>query len=306
MLAQLRKPILTWLIVAGLITSGVVLFTFTPASHTAVSQQAELFIQKEANPNTLSVGAELTYRLRIRNLGPSDATGVIVTDTLPANVNFVSTSSGCLHSARTVTCKIGNMRNGESAVRLIRVRPTAPGKISNTATVRANEADPKPANNTDTAVSNAQGTPGTLGSLPPDPGDAGKQTLAGIDSDGDGVRDDIQRYIALTYPNSAKTRAALTQLSKALQQSLLDATDKQASVTNAIDQSKAITCLSYIHGNENARIIFNEIRAQIINTHERLVALVTSDSKLGGQSFPAANPSDRKFTCVFDPDTMEN
>src|SRR5216683_231714 len=37
--------------------------------------------------------------------------------------------------------------------------------------------------------------------LPPDPGAAGKATLQGIDSDGDGVRDDIQRYIALTYPN---------------------------------------------------------------------------------------------------------
>ena len=45
--------------------------------------------------------------------------------------------------------------------------------------------------------------------LPPDPGEAGKATLEGIDSDQDGIRDDIQRYIALTYPDSQKTRAAL-------------------------------------------------------------------------------------------------
>ncbi|MCF6156788.1 MAG: hypothetical protein E3K36_16465 [Candidatus Brocadia sp.] len=31
--------------------------------------------------------------------------------------------------------------------------------------------------------------------LPPDPGKAGKETLLGIDTDGDGVRDDIQRRI---------------------------------------------------------------------------------------------------------------
>jgi hypothetical protein len=31
--------------------------------------------------------------------------------------------------------------------------------------------------------------------LPPDPGAAGKETIEGIDSDGDGVRDDIQRWI---------------------------------------------------------------------------------------------------------------
>ncbi|MDX8380534.1 MAG: hypothetical protein R8M14_00305 [Ghiorsea sp.] len=34
--------------------------------------------------------------------------------------------------------------------------------------------------------------------LPPDPGAAGRGTLAGIDSDNDGVRDDVQRWIALT------------------------------------------------------------------------------------------------------------
>lgn len=95
---------------------------------------------------------ELTYRLRIRNLGPSGATGVIVAATLPANVNFVSASSSCSRSSSTVTCKIGNISDGESAVRLIRVRPTAAGGFSNTATVTASEIDPDPANNTVTTV----------------------------------------------------------------------------------------------------------------------------------------------------------
>jgi hypothetical protein len=53
--------------------------------------------------------------------------------------------------------------------------------------------------------------PGPGGGLPPDPGEAGKATIEGIDSDQDGLRDDIQRYIALTYPDSEKTREALRQ-----------------------------------------------------------------------------------------------
>jgi len=53
--------------------------------------------------------------------------------------------------------------------------------------------------------------------LPPDPGAAGKLTLSGIDSDNDGVRDDVQRWIVMTYPNSQKTRAALTQRTKVMQ-----------------------------------------------------------------------------------------
>jgi len=50
----------------------------------------------------------------------------------------------------------GNIRNGESAVRVIRVRPTAPGKFSNTATVTGNETDPNPRNNTATTVTTAR------------------------------------------------------------------------------------------------------------------------------------------------------
>jgi uncharacterized repeat protein (TIGR01451 family) len=117
-----------------------------------VSGEADLSIVMTDSPDPVKVGGELTYRLRVRNLGPSNATDVIVTDTLPANVNFVSASSGCSRSGSIVTCEIGNMSDGESAVRLIRVRPTAPGGFSNTATVTANETDPDPTNNTVTTV----------------------------------------------------------------------------------------------------------------------------------------------------------
>ena len=48
----------------------------------------------------------------------------------------------------------------------------------------------------------------TSDTLPPDPGKAGKQTLMGVDSDGDGLRDDIQRYIYLTYPGKTNVQGA--------------------------------------------------------------------------------------------------
>jgi uncharacterized repeat protein (TIGR01451 family) len=134
------------------VSSGKFTGTMTPIIGELVVA-ADLSITKVDSPDPVrKVGDELTYRLRVRNLGPSDATGVVVTDTLPANVNFVSASSGCSRSGRTVTCKIGNMRDGETAVRLIRVRPTTAGKLSNTATVTANEPDSRPRNNTATAV----------------------------------------------------------------------------------------------------------------------------------------------------------
>lgn len=47
--------------------------------------------------------------------------------------------------------------------------------------------------------------------LPPDPGEAGNRTVIGIDSNGNGIRDDVEVAIFREYPNSAKTRAALLQ-----------------------------------------------------------------------------------------------
>ena len=53
--------------------------------------------------------------------------------------------------------------------------------------------------------------------LPPDPGEAGKQTLEGIDSDNDDLRDDVQREIMFLAPESEKLRMALGQEAKIAQ-----------------------------------------------------------------------------------------
>lgn len=50
--------------------------------------------------------------------------------------------------------------------------------------------------------------------LPPDPGEVGKQTLEGIDSDNDGVRDDLQREIVFMYPERDEVRRVLRAMVK--------------------------------------------------------------------------------------------
>jgi hypothetical protein len=54
--------------------------------------------------------------------------------------------------------------------------------------------------------------------IPPDPGEAGKQTLAGIDSDNDGVRDDLEREIVFMYPGNDQVRRVLRAMVKQEQQ----------------------------------------------------------------------------------------
>ncbi len=53
--------------------------------------------------------------------------------------------------------------------------------------------------------------------LPPDPGANADKTIAGVDANNNGIRDDVELAIFKAYPDSAKTRAALLQYALTLQ-----------------------------------------------------------------------------------------
>jgi hypothetical protein len=138
--------------------------------------------------------------------------------------------------------------------------------------------------------------------LPPDPGEEGKLTLLGVDSDGDGVRDDIQRYIYFTYPDEEKLRLGLTYYAKEFQGGLADADDREASYNHAINMARHGECLCYIKG-EGAINIRRALRAEILNTRERSIAYITySDNHLGGRVIRGAPLNEWKDSCSFDVD----
>lgn len=122
--------------------------------------------------------------------------------------------------------------------------------------------------------------------LPPDPAEEGKQTLEGIDLDGDGLRDDVQRHIVLTYPNSAQTRAALIQISKAKLAALLNANSESKSVRHSNEFAAGAACLHAIIGDfDQSRKIRKELTAKILNTRERVLAHIRYNDQLGGHVF---------------------
>jgi hypothetical protein len=85
--------------------------------------------------------------------------------------------------------------------------------------------------------------------IPPDPGTAGKATLEGIDSDNDGLRDDVQREIMFLAPQSEKLRMALGQYAKAEQvfasQANLDNQQNYSSVEKSFD---GLSCIDALQG----------------------------------------------------------
>ena len=147
--------------------------------------------------------------------------------------------------------------------------------------------------------------PPTTPTLPPDPGEAGQATVEGVDSDRDGLRDDIQRYVELTHSDSAKTRAALTQFARVGQQFLLDANNEQASIGNAREEGRARACLYYVRPSD-ATTLESELLSLIVNTDARHRAYLEADAHLGGQVFTIYRPEEMKSQCAFDPDRLPN
>jgi uncharacterized repeat protein (TIGR01451 family)/gliding motility-associated-like protein len=58
-----------------------------------VVEQADLRIQIKGTPASVFVGDEITYTIEVKNSGPNTATGVEIKATLPAGLQFVSSSS---------------------------------------------------------------------------------------------------------------------------------------------------------------------------------------------------------------------
>ncbi len=120
-----------------------------PPLFTQVIVRTDLAISKTDAADPTLLGNPLTYTLAITNYGPSNATGVVVTDTLPATVSLVSAQStlGNCSGTGPVTCTLGAMNRGSTATVTIVVNPLQTGLLSNSANVAGNQTDPTAANN---------------------------------------------------------------------------------------------------------------------------------------------------------------
>jgi uncharacterized repeat protein (TIGR01451 family) len=98
-------------------------------------------------PTSVTLGSNLTESFKVTNNGTAGATGVTLTDTLPAGVQFVLATGGITPVNGVVTFSLGSLAPGASASVTIVVTPTAAGALSDTAIVGMDQSDPTAADN---------------------------------------------------------------------------------------------------------------------------------------------------------------
>ena len=144
--------------------------------------EADLTLFK-SGVNQIERGNNLLYTVTAVNYGPDTATGIIITDVLPAGLTFNAALSDieCSAIGSTVTCDVGTLAayssNSYWIVATVTNAVACDSVVQNNADISASTNDPNPGNNQSSTVS----TTVTCTSVP--------ECSDGIDNDGDGAVD---------------------------------------------------------------------------------------------------------------------
>jgi uncharacterized repeat protein (TIGR01451 family) len=124
---------------------------------------ADLVIVK-TGPVSVNLGSTFSYTLSVDNIGPSSANNVVVTDVLPAGVQFVSAAAsvGTYNVVgSTVSWNLGTVAVADPVRTLlvtVKVLPTTGATLVNNASVTSSTADPNGANNLSITTTQVIGT----------------------------------------------------------------------------------------------------------------------------------------------------
>jgi uncharacterized repeat protein (TIGR01451 family) len=124
--------------------------------------QADVQVSKTVDNAAPAVSTNVTFTISAHNAGPANATGVVLTDLLPAGLTYVSDTGAGAYASGTGLWTIGALANGATATLQIVATVTSPSAITNTASkTNENESDSNTTNDSSSVTLNG----GTLADL---------------------------------------------------------------------------------------------------------------------------------------------
>ena len=151
--------------------------------------------------------------------------------------------------------------------------------------------------------------------LPPEPDPTiNNATLLGVDSNNNGVRDDVERWIVKQFVNAPKVAIEVKfQIVRAYQKVIENpgnAHETYKVLDAALDCESAFVVDIYAkilhlpHIPELDVINLKHFKSKFLNTRERIQAFLQHDLALSGGGYDSTSINDLKSKCNFDVDTL--
>ncbi|MBN1908033.1 MAG: DUF11 domain-containing protein [Deltaproteobacteria bacterium] len=115
---------------------------------------ADIAVNKSASSRKVKLNEQVVFTVEVKNNGPDNATGIVVSDILPAGLTYVSHQAAKgSYDQETGQWTLGALDNGESSTLTLTITAVQKGRITNSAVKTASTpADPNTGNDTDSSV----------------------------------------------------------------------------------------------------------------------------------------------------------
>ena len=132
-------------------TCTTVIFQNQQNSSSSSASSMDLSITKTANPSVVSVGSTTVFTITVYNSGPTSAQNVVVNDSLPSGLSFVSAvvTTGNFSGSQW---NIGTLQSGGSATLQMTATMNVSNSVTNTATVTSTTQESNYGNNSASAT----------------------------------------------------------------------------------------------------------------------------------------------------------
>jgi hypothetical protein len=151
--------------------------------------------------------------------------------------------------------------------------------------------------------------PAYLANLPPHPGPAGNATVEGVDSNRDGIRDDIEIFIAENYGYSERAVRALRAIARDVQRDLVDPPKTPEEAVARVNARRSISCYVRTVDRElqMSKDPMMDVIAETVNTPERFELFRRKEKLLAGQVVEGIDPRlTIEEICGYDPEKLQN